>query len=78
MKMKDKLVKTNHKGSYYTMRKLSIVLLAVCSGAFIIAIPTYIVQNHAVGIAEENKTEKSESSSEEGQLEYEEYSDQEN
>ena len=77
----DKLVKTNHKGGYYTMKKMSIALLAVASGAFIIAIPTYIVQNqnkkNSIGMAEEYSSEKSETSSEE-QLEYEEYNDQEN
>ena len=47
MVMKDKLVKTHHKGPYYTMKKISIGLLALASVTFIIAIPTYIsVQNH--------------------------------
>ncbi len=82
MQMKDKLVKTNHKGGYYTMKKMSIGLLAIASGAFIIAIPTYIVQNHnkknSIGLAEENTSEKVESNSEEETLEYEEYNDQEN
>ena len=63
------------------MKKMSIALLAVASGAFIIAIPTYIVQNqnkkNSIGMAEEYSSEKSETSSEE-QLEYEEYNDQEN
>ena len=43
--MKDKLVKTNHKASYYFMKKISIIGLAVVSGAFVIAVPTYIIQN---------------------------------
>lgn len=81
-KMKDKLVKTNHKGGYYTMKKMSIGLLALASITFIIAIPTFIMQNqnkqNSVGLAEENTSEKVESNSEEGQSEYEEYNDQEN
>ena len=83
MQMKDKLVKTNHKGSYYTMKKLSIGLLAVAGGAFVIAIPTYIMQTskkNASVLAEEKTSERSESNSDESELnlEYEEYNDQEN
>ena len=35
-------------------------------------------KQNSVGLAEENTSEKVESNSEEGQLEYEEYNDQEN
>ncbi len=82
MVMKDKLVKTHHKGPYYTMKKISIGLLALASVTFIIAIPTYIVQSSnsgkKIGIAEETTSEKTETSSEEEVIEYEEYIDQEN
>ena len=56
--MKDKLVKTNHKASYYFMKKASVVALAVVCGAFAIAVPTYIIQNslkNTTALAEENK-----------------------
>lgn len=61
MVMKDKLVKTNHKASYYFMKKASVVALAVVCGAFAIAVPTYIIQNSAkntTALAEENKEEE--------------------
>lgn len=61
MVMKDKLAKTNHKASYYFMKKISIVALAVVAGAFAIAVPTYIVQNslnNKTALAEENKEEE--------------------
>lgn len=61
MVMKDKLVKTNHKASYYFMKKVSIIALAVVAGAFAIAVPTYIVQNslnNKTALAEENKEEE--------------------
>ena len=60
MVMKDKLVKTNHKASYYMMKKLSVILLAVVSAAFVIAVPTYIVSNankNKLSLAEENTEE---------------------
>ena len=59
--MKDKLVKTNHKASYYFMKKASVVALAVVCGAFAIAVPTYIIQNSAkntTALAEEDKEEQ--------------------
>ena len=61
MVMKDKLVKTNHKASYYFMKKASVVALAVVCGAFAIAVPTYIIQNSAkntTALAEEDKEEQ--------------------
>ena len=61
MVMKDKLVKTNHKASYYLMKKVSVIALAVVAGAFAIAVPTYIVQNslnNKTALAEENKEEE--------------------
>lgn len=61
MVMKDKLVKTNHKASYYFMKKISVIALAVVAGAFAIAVPTYIVQNslnNKTALAEENKEEE--------------------
>ena len=60
MVMKDKLVKTNHKASYYFMKKISIIALAVFSGAFVIAVPTYIISKSAknkMSLAEENTSE---------------------
>ena len=50
MVMKDKLVKTNHKGPYYVMKRLSIAFLVLASATFAIAVPTYIYQS--------NKTKK--------------------
>ena len=61
MVMKDKLVKTNHKASYYFMKKISVIALAVVAGAFAIAVPTYIVPNslnNKTALAEENKAEE--------------------
>ena len=61
MVMKDKLVKTNHKASYYFMKKASVVALAVVCGAFAIAVPTYIIQNSAkntTALAEEDKEQE--------------------
>ena len=77
MVMKDKLVKTNHKGSYYVMKKLSIALLAVASVSFVIAVPTYIVQTsknkNTVGLAEEETSQVVESNSSEEEQSYETY-----
>ena len=75
MVMKDKLTKTNHKGSYYLMKKLSIAFLALASAAFIIAIPTYIYQTankKEVGYAQENSSEDIDS---EESTEYDSYND---
>ena len=78
MVMKDKLVKTNHKGSYYLMKKIFIGLIAVVSGAFVIAVPTYIIHNskkNTMGLAEEKTSEVSEQESNSEGVEYEEYTD---
>ena len=78
MVMKDKLVKTNHKGSYYLMKKIFIGLIAVVSGAFVIAVPTYIIhnsKNNTMGLAEEKNTEVSEQEDSSEGVEYEEYND---
>ena len=76
MVMKDKLEKTHHKGSYYLAKKISIALLAIMSGAFIIAIPTYITQvsmkKQTAGNAQEIKNETS--SENEDSSEYESFS----
>ena len=61
MVMKDKLEKTNHKGMYYVMKKLSFVFLGLASLAFVIGIPTYIVQtskSKEIGLAQENSSEQ--------------------
>ena len=82
MVMKDKLVKTNHKGGYYVMKKMSIAILAVASAAFMIAIPTYILQTTNAQktnvLAEEKSSENLENDSSEELSEYEEYNNQEN
>jgi len=78
MVMKDKLVKTNHKGSYYVVRKMSIVLLVLASLTFIIAVPTYIVNSakgkKTIGLAEEKSSEIIENESEVNE-QYESYND---
>ena len=78
MVMKDKLVKTNHKGPYYLMKKLSVAFLAVACLSFAIAIPTYIIQsNKAKKIAmhaEEESSEVVDNNSEESET-YEGYND---
>ena len=81
MVMKDKLVKTHHKGGYYLVKKVSVVLFILACFSFAVAVPTYIIQNSKTrkqrGLAEENtisesvNEEESESSSEE----YESYDD---
>ena len=75
--MKDKLVKTNHKGTYYLMKKITIGFLAVMSAAFVIAVPTYIIHNskkNTMGLAEEKTSEVVESETSE-EVPYEEYND---
>jgi len=48
MKMKDKLVKFHHKGSYYRVKKFFIAVVAVFSLGSMIAIPTYIFVNSSM------------------------------
>ena len=79
MVMKDKLEKTNHKGTYYLIKKMSIALLILSSVIFTVAIPTYIIsmsKKKNIGIAQETSSEvvEEENSSEEN-LEYESYND---
>jgi len=61
MVMKDKLVKFNHKGMYYKLRKLGFVFLAAVSIGTIVAVPTYItmreITNHAQHAEEEDQTQ---------------------
>ena len=82
MVMKDKLVKTNHKGGYYVMKKLCIASIAIASAAFVIAVPTYIVQSSnakkTIILAEEKSSEVVEENNSGESLEYEEYNNQEN
>lgn len=80
MVMKDKLVKTNHKGSYYLIKKMSIALLVVSSVIFAVAIPTYIIsmsKKKNIGIAQETSSEivEEEENSSKENIEYESYND---
>ena len=78
MVMKDKLEKTNHKGIYYAFRRFSLSLLAVASVAFVIAIPTYIInqaKKKNIGIAQETSSEVIEEVEEGESSEYESYND---
>ena len=78
MVMKDKLEKTNHKGAYYAFKKFSLILLAVTSVAFAIAIPTYIMnqaKKKNIGIAQEVSSEVLEEEEVESSSEYESYYD---
>ena len=80
MVMKDKLVKTNHKGPYYLIKKMSIALLVVSSVIFAVAIPTYIIsmsKKKNIGIAQETSSEivQEEENSSEENIEYESYND---
>ena len=76
MVMKDKLVKTNHKGPYYVMKRLSIAFLVMACAAFMIAVPTYIIQSskkkNTMIHAEENSSEVVENNSE-GEESYDTY-----
>ena len=77
MVMKDKLVKTNHKGIYYIFKRSSIVLFALASLTFAIAVPTYIVANSKAKktnvLAEEKSSEVVENDSNEEVSEYDSY-----
>jgi len=57
MVMKDKLVKNHHKGIYFTLRKMTLVLVASATFVVAVVVPTYIVstlsKNKKAGIAEE-------------------------
>ena len=57
MVMKDKLVKNHHKGIYFTLRKMTLILLASATFAVAVVVPTYIVstlgKDKKAGIAEE-------------------------
>lgn len=79
MVMKDKLVKTNHKGPYYTMKRLSIAFLVIASVSFVIAIPTYIIstsnKKNTMIHAEENSSEVLNENNSEESLSYESYND---
>lgn len=79
MVMKDKLEKTNHKGPYYLVKKLSIALLVLSSVIFAVAIPTYIIsvsKKKNIGMAQETSSEvKEEEKSSEELEEYENYND---
>ena len=59
MVMKDKLVKFNHKGMYYRLRKLGIVFLAVISIGTIVAVPTYITFREMTNQAQHAEEEQS-------------------
>ncbi len=75
MVMKDKLVKTHHKGTYYTMRKTVLGLLCGFTLIASIVVPTYIIAS----VSKKNTTlhaqeENSEVVEEESEInEYEEY-----
>ena len=81
MVMKDKLVKTNHKGGYYLIKRISISLFALACFTFAIAVPTYIIQNSKAnkqrGLAEENTASETivEDNSESSEESYESYND---
>lgn len=60
MVMKDKLVKFNHKGAYYRMRKLGIVFLALISVGTIVAVPTYITMREIASQAQHAEAEEPE------------------
>ena len=79
MVMKDKLEKTNHKGTYYLIKKMSIALLILSSVIFTVAIPTYIIsmsKKKNIGIAQETSSEVIEEENSSGEnKEYENYND---
>lgn len=76
MVLKDKLVKTHHKGIYYRTRKIIVGVLCGFTLCAAIVIPTYISSvlrsNHTAGLAEED-TRSSEVVEESENSEYEEY-----
>lgn len=76
MVLKDKLVKTRHKGIYYRTRKIVIGVLCGFTLCAAIVVPTYIStvvrNNHTAGLAEED-TRSNEVVEESESSEYEEY-----
>ena len=63
MVMKDKLVKNNHKSSYFIFKKLSLIVLAVSCFACAVFIPTYIINSSNkknIGVAQETSSEVTE------------------
>ncbi len=76
MVLKDKLVKTHHKGIYYRTRKIVIGVLCGFTLCAAIVVPTYISSvvrnNRAAGLAEED-TRSNEVVEESESSEYEEY-----
>lgn len=82
MVMKDKLVKTHHKGLYYKTRKVVIGVLCGFTFAAAIVVPTYILsvvnKNDTAGLAEEDtrSSEATEENQENQSSEYEEYNNQ--
>ena len=76
MVLKDKLVKTHHKGIYYKTRKFVIGIICGFTFCAAIVVPTYISttmkNNHHAGLAEED-TRSSEVVEEKESSEYEEY-----
>ena len=81
MVMKDKLVKTHHKGAYYAVRKVVIGVLCGFTFAAAIAVPTYISstirKNDTAGLAEEDTRSSQEENQQESESsDYEEYNRQ--
>ncbi len=79
MVMKDKLEKTNHKGMYYTMKKVSVGFACVLCLGMAVAIPTYIAQhsiNKNAAHAEEDKVDDDTTKENEDETTYDSYDDQ--
>ena len=60
MVMKDKLVKFNHKGMYYRLRKIGFIFLAVVTVGTIVAVPTYITMRETINQAQHAEEEQPE------------------
>lgn len=78
MKMKDKLIKNHHKGSYYRARQFGVGFGVACALAAIVAVPTYI-SLHATQVQKLNaQQETDDDSGDEGtNTSYQSYSDAE-
>ena len=79
MVMKDKLEKTNHKGMYYTVKKVSVGFACVLCLGMAVAIPTYIAQqsiSRNAAHAEEEKVDDDTTNDKEEETDYESYDDQ--